>query len=75
MMASAISGSGNSSPKPSIMTMALLVLATTRSRSLVLEFFHGRKGDELAVDAGQSDRPDRPLKGRLGQQQRRPMRR
>ena len=34
MIASAISGSGSSSPKPSIMTTAFSVLATTRSRSL-----------------------------------------
>ena len=37
----------------------------------LLELFHRRKGNELALDTGQSHGPDRPLEGRPGQKQRR----
>ncbi len=36
----------------------------------LLEFIHGRKGNELAIDTGDPHRPDGTLEGRLGQQQR-----
>ena len=71
MMASAISASGSSSPKPSIMTTAFSVLATIRSRSLFSSSSAVGKCDELALDTPEPDRAHRPQEGHPGQQERR----
>ena len=70
MMASAISGSGSSSPNPSIITTALSVLETIRSRSRCSPAPR-RSGtrDELALDAAQPDRAHGPEKRHPRQQE------
>ena len=59
MIASAISASGISWPKPSIMTIACVGAGDDQVEVALLELVGGREGDELAVDPAQADGADR----------------